>query len=235
MLETKNLSLVYNDAGKERKIIDNVDLVVNQGDVVVVLGPSGSGKSSLIYLLSCLKKPSEGEILLNGMSLSKSKDSSKIRYEKFGFIFQQHFLIPYLTTLENVMVAQKEELKNEAVSILEKLGLGQHLKKKPYQLSGGQRQRVAIARAMVKKPSIVFADEPTAALDRETANIVMELLRNTDTNITLIMATHDISLLKHSDRVFKINNGHLTETTISHSDLTKNNLNTDMVDFIIDQ
>ncbi|MFT3952832.1 MAG: ABC transporter ATP-binding protein [Oscillospiraceae bacterium] len=212
MLEAQNISLVYPDGDKQKVVLDSVSITVQDGETVALVGPSGSGKSSLIYLLSALKKPSSGEVFFNGASLSGKKDTAAERYEHFGFIFQQHFLIPYLSVLENVSVAMKSAASTEkARTMLQKLGLEEHLHKKPHQISGGQRQRVAIARALVKEPQILFADEPTASLDHATATEVMELIRHIGENTTLIIATHDTSLLRDTDRVITVNNQQITE------------------------
>lgn len=212
MLEARKLSLIYPDGDKQKVVLDSVDLSIKEGETVVFLGPSGSGKSSLIYLLSALKKPTNGEVLFNDSVLSGKKDTASERYESFGFIFQQHFLIPYLTVLENVSIAIKnKDSQEKSIEILKKLGLEDHLNKKPHQLSGGQRQRVAIARALVKEPRILFADEPTASLDHTTALEVMSLLRNMKNKTTLIMATHDTSLLADGDRIITVNNQKIEE------------------------
>lgn len=212
MLEAKELCLVYPDGDKQKVVLNKINLTIKEGESVVLLGPSGSGKSSLIYLLSALKKPTEGDIIFDGNVLSDKKDTSPERYESFGFIFQQHFLIPYFTVLENVMIAKKtSDSQEKSIAILKKLGLEDHLNKKPHQLSGGQRQRVAIARALVKEPRILFADEPTASLDHTTALEVMELLRDMKDKTTLIMATHDTSLLAPSDRIITVNNQKIEE------------------------
>lgn len=212
MLEAKNVSLIYPDGDKQKTVLDNVSLKINDGESVVLVGPSGSGKSSMIYLLSALKKPSSGEIIFDNNNISEKKDTSTERYDSFGFIFQQHFLIPYLSVLENVLIAIKDgDTLEKSKEILKKLGLEEHLNKKPHQLSGGQRQRVAIARALVKKPRVLFADEPTASLDHATAVEVMTLIREMKDTTTLIMATHDTSLLEETDRVILVNNQKLEE------------------------
>lgn len=212
MLEAKNISLVYPDGDKQKVVLDSINLTIQDGDTVALVGPSGSGKSSMIYLLSALKKPTSGEILFDGESISEKKDTAAERYTHFGFIFQQHFLIPHLNVLENVCVAIKSaESVEKSRAILQKLGLNEHLNKKPHQLSGGQRQRVAIARALVKEPRILFADEPTASLDHATASEVMSLIRNIREKTTLIVATHDTSLLLETDRVITVNDQRLEE------------------------
>jgi len=212
MLVVKNLNLVYPDGDKQNIVLSDINFRINESETVVFVGPSGSGKSSLIYLLAGLKKPTSGNVIFNGNVLSGKNDTAKERYENFGFIFQQHFLIPYLTVLENVCVAIKsKDSRIKSIEILKKLGLEDHLNKKPHQLSGGQRQRVAIARALVKNPKILFADEPTASLDHTTALEVMALLRNMKNKTTLIMATHDTSLLSPEDRVVTVYNHMINE------------------------
>ena len=212
MLEAKNVSLVYPDGEKEKVVLDNISLKINDGESVVLVGPSGSGKSSMIYLLSALKKPTSGDIIFDNNIISSKKDTSGERYDSFGFIFQQHFLIPYLSVLENVLIAIKDsDTIEKSKEMLKKLGLEEHLNKKPHQLSGGQRQRVAIARALVKKPRVLFADEPTASLDHDTAVEVMSLIREMKDTTTLIMATHDTSLLEENDRVIVVNHHKLEE------------------------
>ncbi len=212
MLEAKNVNLVYPDGDKEKVVLDNISLKINDGESVVLVGPSGSGKSSMIYLLSALKKPTSGDIIFDNNIISSKKDTSGERYDSFGFIFQQHFLIPYLSVLENVLIAIKDsDTIEKSKEMLKKLGLEEHLNKKPHQLSGGQRQRVAIARALVKKPRVLFADEPTASLDHDTAVEVMSLIREMKDTTTLIMATHDTSLLEENDRVIVVNHHKLEE------------------------
>jgi len=212
MLEAKNISLVYPDGDKEKVVLDNINLKINDGDSVILVGPSGSGKSSMIYLLSALKMPTSGQVVFDDIVISDKKDSSAERYDSFGFIFQQHFLIPYLNVLENVCIAIKDkDTIEKSKDILKKLDLEEHMNKKPHQLSGGQRQRVAIARALVKKPRILFADEPTASLDHNTALEVMSLIREMKDTTTLIMATHDTSLLAENDRIITVNNQKIIE------------------------
>lgn len=211
MLEAKNLCLTYKDSGQNNEVIKNVSLKIEPGEFVVLLGPSGSGKSSLIYLLSLLKKPTLGKIMLDGREVDQTRDNYKIRYENYGFIFQQNFLIPYLNVLENVCKAtyKKKDTINKALDILQKLGLNEYLYKKPYQLSGGQRQRVSIARALVKSPKYIFADEPTAALDHNNALIVMDILKDISKQSAIVCSTHDTSILPKNARIL-----HLTEGTL---------------------
>lgn len=213
MLECRNLSLYYEDGKTEKKVFRDVNLSIGDREKVVILGPSGSGKSSLIYLLSGLRKPTAGMILYGSVAYDSLSDKqmTALRRESFGFIFQMHYLISYLTVYENIEIGIKnrkgisrQQIKYEIETLANRLGIGEHLHKKTYQLSGGQRQRVAIARALIKKPRIIFADEPTASLDHQTAVEVMQLLKMGITDTTLVMATHDTSLLDQSFRVIHI-------------------------------
>ena len=215
MITTQNLKLAYPDGlGREKIIFDGLNLTINKGDRVALIGPSGSGKSSLIYLLSLLKVPTSGSVIFNGKDCVKSSEKVNVRYKEFGFIFQQHFLLGYLTALENVMLAVKKpdkKIKERAYEILDNLGLKEHANKKPYQLSGGERQRVAIARALLKNPKVIFADEPTASLDRNTGLAVVNMLKQATKEKILVMATHDTTLLDGSERVLHIQNGVISE------------------------
>jgi putative ABC transport system ATP-binding protein len=212
LLTCKDLCLSYHDGTGVKQVLTNVNLEFKQGENAVFIGPSGSGKSSLIYLLSCLREPTSGEVFLNNASLSAKKNDyiADLRKKHFAFVFQMHFLIPYLTTLENVLVAKNDyskKSKEEAADLLEKLGLSEHIGKKTFQMSGGQRQRVAIARALINEPDIIFADEPTASLDHQTATEVIEILKNHKKDSILIMATHDTSILSGDERQIKVADG----------------------------
>ncbi|GHV02506.1 ABC transporter [Clostridia bacterium] len=214
MIQAKNLKLVYPDGAREKTVFDGVNLKIDEGERVVLVGPSGSGKSSLIYLLSLLKAPTAGRIYFDGRGCAAPADALKMRYERFGFIFQQHFLIGYLTVLENVLLSVKgadEKTRARACEILETLGLKEHLHKKPPCLSGGERQRAAIARALLKNPRVLFADEPTASLDHATAAAVMRMLNDAAAGKILITATHDLSLLQGGERVLRVADGRVTE------------------------
>lgn len=209
MLECKNLTLKYKDGHKENLVLEDVSLQIEKGKNVVVLGPSGSGKSSLIYLFSGLKKPTSGTIFIDGIDIStlSKKKFDDMKRRKFGYIFQQHFLIPYLTVIENVVVgapANNKEYNEKAHVILKELGIDQYTKKRIYELSGGERQRVAIARALVSEPEIIFADEPTASLDHENATEIIKLLKEYKSSSTLLMATHDTSILSGDEEILHI-------------------------------
>jgi putative ABC transport system ATP-binding protein len=214
VLQGNQLTLTYQDGDKTLNAVDNVSVAIEDHQFVGILGPSGSGKSSLLYLLSGLRKPTNGDIALDGRAYSKMSDRERVRLRRteFGFVFQQHFLINYLTALENVMVASSIQDKahaEQAKALLADLGLSEKLHRFPYELSGGERQRVAIARAMIHRPRIVFADEPTGLLDRRTGLQVMALLRSYRDQGSLIAVTHNPEILTEADLVLTMRDGHL--------------------------
>ncbi|MEJ2353962.1 MAG: ATP-binding cassette domain-containing protein, partial [Anaerolineales bacterium] len=196
MLQGENLTLNYKDGETVVHAVHDVSVTIQDHQFIGILGPSGSGKSSLLYLLSGLRQPTEGDIYLDDRAYSKmsAKERTALRRNEFGFVFQQHFLINYLTALENVMVAatvQDNAHAEQAKALLADLGMGDKLHRFPYELSGGERQRVAIARAMIHRPRIIFADEPTGLLDRRTGLQVMALLRGFRQQGSLIAVTHN--------------------------------------------
>jgi putative ABC transport system ATP-binding protein len=205
VLSGKDLSLVYRDAANDVRAVDGVSLDVEEGEFVGILGPSGSGKSSLLYLLAGLKSPTSGEVRFGGQSYGGlTQDGlAEFRRANFGFIFQNHFLINHLTSLENVRTAGD----GESAGLLDELGVGSCLGKFPWQMSAGEKQRVAIARAVVHRPKVVFADEPTASLDRPNADLAVECLRRVTRGGTLFVVTHDESILKGATRVLRMKAG----------------------------
>lgn len=205
MLSGKELSLVYRDAANEVRAVDGVSLDVNEGEFVGILGPSGSGKSSLLYLLAGLKSPTGGEVRFADQPYGTlSQDAlAEFRRAHFGFIFQNHFLINHLTSLENVRTAGEGDRDR----LLRELRVDHCRDKFPWQMSAGEKQRVAIARAVVHRPKVVFADEPTASLDRPNADLVVECLRRVTQGGTLFVVTHDQSILKGATRVLRMNAG----------------------------
>ncbi len=214
MLRTENLTLTYQDGDRRLNAVNDISLVIEDYQFIGILGPSGSGKSSLLYLLSGLRQPTSGEIYLDDRAYSKmpERDRVNLRRTEFGFVFQQHFLIDYLTALENVMVAapvQDKAHAEQARALLADLGLGDKLHRFPYELSGGERQRVAIARAMIHRPRVIFADEPTGLLDRRTGLQVMGLLRGYREHGSLIAVTHNPEILAEADLVVTIREGQI--------------------------
>ncbi|MBN1977169.1 MAG: ATP-binding cassette domain-containing protein [Anaerolineae bacterium] len=212
MLQGEHLTLTYRDGESTLDAVNDVSLSVEDHQFIGILGPSGSGKSSLLYLLSGLRRPTAGDIYLDGRAYGKMPDRERValRRSEYGFVFQQHFLINYLTSLENVMVSSPVQDKahaEQAKALLTDLGLGEKLHRFPYELSGGERQRVAIARAMVHRPRIIFADEPTGLLDRHTGLQVMGLLRSYRDQGSLIAVTHNPEILTEADLVIRMRDG----------------------------
>lgn len=215
----ENISKVYKEGNMTFTALYNINMSVNSGEFVAVIGPSGSGKSTFLSIAGALLKPTEGNVYINGVNLAqlKQKELSKIRLTEIGFILQTSNLIPYLTVLDQLLVVKrmlgriKKEDKQFAVQLLEEVGLGDKLDKYPKELSGGERQRTAIARAFMNDPNIILADEPTASLDSQRAFEIVELISNgvKKRNKAAIMVTHDERLLKYCDKVYRMSDGKL--------------------------
>jgi putative ABC transport system ATP-binding protein len=212
LIEARKATLAYQDHGRVIHACREVDLTVNPGEFLGILGPSGSGKSSLLYLLSGMRTPTSGEVLLEGRSIHEGGDErkAKTRLERFGFVFQLPHLIGYLTALENVLLASPgEDRAEEAKDLLADLGLGDHLHRRPHELSGGQKQRVCVARALAGGRSVIFADEPTAALDQQNGLQVVEKLARRRGKGALVMVTHDPIMLQEADRIIQLVDGRI--------------------------
>ena len=216
MLQIKNICKEYKTGNLIQKALDDVSLNLRDNEFVAILGPSGSGKTTLLNIIGGLDRYDKGDLIINGISTKKYKDRDwdSYRNHTIGFVFQSYNLIPHQTILSNVELAltiagvSKSQRKQRAIKALEKVGLGNHLHKKPNQLSGGQMQRVAIARALVNDPDIVLADEPTGALDSETSIQVMELLKEVAKDRLVVMVTHNPELAEtYATRIVKIKDG----------------------------
>ena len=196
LLEVKNVSKIYGDL----HALKDVSFTIRKGEWVAIMGSSGSGKSTIMNIIGCMDKPTMGEVILDGQDITKESQTSltKIRREKIGLIFQQFHLIPYLTALENVMVAQYYHSipdEQEALQALERVGLKDRAKHLPSQLSGGEQQRVCIARALINNPEIILADEPTGNLDEVNEKIVIDILTQLhEEGSTIIVVTHDLEV-----------------------------------------
>ena len=221
MFELKDATMIY-DMDKEEKVyaMKGMNLTFPDKGLVGIIGPSGSGKSTLMYTMSTLKKLTSGDVLYNGKSLETINESDKqhLRRNEFGFVFQRHYLINYMTALDNATVAATIPV-NQAREKAEKLLLDIGLKKselhhKPTKLSGGQRQRVAIARAMMNDPKVLFADEPTASLDHENAFLVMDRLKEYSKDRLVIVITHDTSIIEGADMIVKIWDGSISDVSV---------------------
>ncbi len=217
MIRLRNVSRVYpaqvEASGGVIRALDNFSLTVDPGEWVSIMGPSGSGKSTLVNLIGCLDRPTSGEILLDGRDVANISvsDLNRVRAEKIGLVFQQFHLIPYLTALENVMLAQYFHSmtdEQEALDALARVGLRERARHLPSQLSGGEQQRVCIARALINDPKIVLADEPTGNLDAVNEEIVLRLLRELhQQGRTIVMVTHDPVVARLADRRIELHHG----------------------------
>jgi lipoprotein-releasing system ATP-binding protein len=203
-------------------LVNGIDLRVGKGEFLAITGPSGSGKSSLLYLLGLLDAPTEGEVIICGQPTSKLSESERadVRLTRCGFVFPFHFLLPEFTSLQNVLLPMRaagkmseKEMRERALELLTSLGLKDHADKRPNQLSGGQRQRVAIARALANRPEIIVADEPTGALDTSSTEQVFAILREiADSGRTVVVVTHDPALAARADRRLHIVDGRIQAT-----------------------
>ena len=216
-IEIKNLNKIYGKGEVEVKALNNINLEINEGEFVAIVGASGSGKSTLLHLLGGVDKPSSGEEILNvtNMYSLKERELSILRRRKIGFVFQFFNLIPVLTAEENIEMPalldggkMDKEYKAELLKIL---GLEERKKHHPAQLSGGQQQRVSIGRALANKPSLILADEPTGNLDSKNSKEILELLKYSAKKYhqTLILITHDLAIAKEADRVITIADGEI--------------------------
>jgi len=215
ILNIRNVSKIYQSAGRELTVLDNIDFSITAGSTVAITGPSGSGKTTLLGLCAGLDRASSGTVELNGIALEKLNEDQRaaVRNQYVGFIFQNFQLLPTLTALENVMVPLElrgaKNIRSHALELLDKVGLADRSHHYPIQLSGGEQQRISLARAFSNQPAVLFADEPTGNLDAETSEKVIKLLfdLNKDAGTTLIIVTHDLELAARTERNIKIKGG----------------------------
>jgi len=221
-VEIENLTKIYGKGDTEVTAIADASFQVAPGELVAILGPSGSGKTTLLTAIGLINEPTRGKVVIDGTMVADSgwvpgQDLKRIRREKLGFIFQSHNLIPFLTAMENVMVAleinriTRKEAKERASELLSALNLGHRLNNYPTALSGGESQRVAIARALANRPKVILADEPTAALDTENGHNVMALLKKlaVENRSAILVVTHDHRMVEGFDRIFEVRDGHI--------------------------
>lgn len=217
ILECQNLTKRFQQGDLDVNVLKGIDLVINRGERVAVMGSSGSGKSTLLHLLGGLEQPSQGKVILTGESIYdiSATKLSRLRNKSLGFIYQFHHLLGEFTILENVampvLIAGKsvKQAQSDAAELLRRVGLGHRLEHKPGELSGGEKQRAAVARALINHPSCVLADEPTGNLDSKTAEQIYQLMLelNQELHISFLVVTHDLTLAERMDRVLRMEDG----------------------------
>lgn len=216
MIEVKNLVKTFKDGPRETRVLKGIDFTVANGEFIAIMGRSGAGKSTLLYQISLLDEATSGEIRINGKEAHTMSEREKMlfRLAEFGYVFQDYSLLPELTALENVALplymqgASRASADEKAAAALERVGLGKVLKNLPSQLSGGEQQRVSISRAIAHTPDVLFADEPTANLDKDSSATVMSIFKELHKGgQTIIMVTHEEEFSQFAERVVKLDDG----------------------------
>ena len=217
-IRVENLVKTFGKGDTVVNVIDGAGFSINSGELIALIAPSGAGKTTLLMMIGCVEEPTSGTMWLGDEKVYENKwlnkDTRTIRREKIGFIFQAHYLIPFLNIIDNITLLPqtngqlKEEAEKFAMELLEYFDIKEKAYSMPSQLSGGQNQRVAIARALANKPKIILADEPTAALDSERSVSVVQMLKKiaVEQNVAVVMVTHDEAMLPLCDRIIKIEN-----------------------------
>ncbi|TBR58823.1 ABC transporter [Westiellopsis prolifica IICB1] len=230
IIQLENIFKIYGSGETEVKALNDVNLVIHEGEYCSIMGPSGSGKSTAMNIIGCLDRPTSGHYYLDNLDVAQMNDSelAHIRNKKIGFVFQQFHLLSQLSALENVMLpmvyanVDSGERNDRAAEALKRVGLEKRINNKPNQLSGGQQQRVAIARAIVNRPVLLLADEPTGALDSRTTQEVLDIFTELNsTGITVVMVTHEPDVARQTQRIVWFRDGqvvhsHLTPADLSH-------------------
>ncbi|OHB43693.1 MAG: ABC transporter ATP-binding protein [Planctomycetes bacterium GWF2_39_10] len=227
LLQAINVFKEYKNGERTLPVLHAINLSIEKGEIVVIVGASGAGKSTLLHILGILDTPTSGSVIYKGINLTtlSAKKQAEMRNHIFGFVFQFYHLLPDFTALENVLLPSligsrpknrnqaNETYTNRAISLLERVGLGDRLTHKPSQLSGGERQRVAIIRALINNPELLLCDEPTGNLDTKTGHEIRELIwdLNKTLNQTVVIVTHDEEIAKHADRIIRIADGRILE------------------------
>jgi len=224
VINCRALSKSYVEADNQLTVLSNINLTIQPGEKLAIIGASGSGKSTLLNMLGGLDAVSSGEVIVSGQSFATMSESQSAswRNHQLGFVYQFHHLLGEFSALENVAMplliggVKRREAQHRAEAILQRVGLGERLKHKPSTLSGGERQRVAIARALVSEPSCVLMDEPTGNLDADTAQTVLELLLelNSELSISFVIVTHDSDIAARMDRTLLLEKGELRESIV---------------------
>ena len=222
MVEARSIVKVLGEAPNQVKVLKGIDLELQAGELTLMMGPSGSGKTTLLSIIGCILSPTEGRLAIAGQNTAgmSKEDLADLRRRHVGFVFQSYNLVPTLTAVENVMLAldlrdiNGPEAYDIAADALEQVGLSHRIKAAPSKMSGGEKQRVAIARALAGSPSVILADEPTAALDGKNGQAVMELLAQVaqDSNRAVLAVTHDHRTLQYADRIVRIDDGRISSS-----------------------
>ena len=226
-IELVELTKHYRQGRTVVRALDGVSLEIGAGEFVSVVGRSGSGKTTLLDLIGLLLRPTAGRVLIGGEDATRLRDNQRadLRGQRIGFIFQEYNLLPALNVLENVMLPlrytrSKVNGRRRAQELLDEVGLGDRLKSRPGELSGGQQQRVAIARALINDPSVILGDEPTGAVDTETSQELVGLMRwlNRERKVTFVIVTHDLDLAVQANRMIRLKDGRvLTDEPVEHA------------------
>ncbi|MDT8440797.1 MAG: ABC transporter ATP-binding protein [Desulfuromonadales bacterium] len=216
MIELKNIVKNYRRGAEDVHALRGVDLKVNAGELLAIVGPSGAGKTTLLHILGCLDQPTGGEVLIDGVNAAGMAEAElvRLRREKIGFVFQQFYLIPGLSVYDNIalplLFSRKPADRDKILALAEMVGLSHRLDHAPSQLSGGEMQRTAIARGLVNDPEVLLADEPTGNLDSENSEKIYEILRSLSSNgLTVIMITHNAELAARAGRTVQIRDGRI--------------------------
>ena len=224
MIKTKNLIKTFQTGGIETKVLRGIDFEGKSGEFIAIMGRSGAGKSTFLYQMSLLDEPTEGDIMIDGKDSAAmtAEEKTGFRLEKFGYVFQDYALLPELTALENVLLPllmqgrSRQSASELAATALASVGLGDHLHQLPGELSGGEQQRVSIARAIAHDPHVLFADEPTANLDRQASARIMEIFTDLHRKgQTIIMITHEDEYAKFAERVIQIDEGRIVSVQLN--------------------
>ncbi|WP_318528421.1 ABC transporter ATP-binding protein [Plectonema radiosum] len=229
IIRIENVFKIYGRGETEVKALNDVNLIIEQGEYCSIMGPSGSGKSTAMNIIGCLDRPTSGHYYLDNIDVAQLDDSAlaHIRNKKLGFVFQQFHLLSQLSALENVILpmvyagVSNSERRDRATEALGRVGLEKRLNNKPTQLSGGQQQRVAIARAIVNRPVVLLADEPTGALDSRTTQEVLDIFSELNASgITVVMVTHEPEVARQTQRIVWFRDGQVVHSNMTPSDLT---------------
>lgn len=228
IIRLENIFKIYGTGETEVRALNDVNLVINEGEYCSIMGPSGSGKSTAMNIIGCLDRPTGGHYYLDNVDVAQMNDAdlAHIRNRKLGFVFQQFHLLPQLSALENVMLpmvyadVNPNERRDRATEALIRVGLEKRLNNKPTQLSGGQQQRVAIARAIVNRPVVLLADEPTGALDSRTTQEVLNIFTElNDSGITVVMVTHEPEVARQTKRIVWFKDGQVVNPHLTPAEL----------------